>query len=106
MGTREDRGAVVRGGGGRRIMDSLAAYDICGMLVGMILLLFGYRFYKPTLFLGGFTFCAVLTFQLVSQGYSPFTTYGSATSAGIIGGTVAVYLYPLGVFVIGSLWGI
>ena len=34
-------------------MDTLAAYDICGMLVGMILLLFGYRFYKPTLFLGG-----------------------------------------------------
>merc|ERR1711924_433421 len=25
---------------------------------------------------------------------------------GIIGGTIAVYMYPLGVFIIGSLWGI
>merc|ERR1712188_291521 len=92
--------------GGAVQMHALVPFDTCGVLVGLILLLFGYRFYKPTLFLGGFTFCGAMTFELVSQAYSPFTTYGSAVSAGIIGGTIAVYAYPLGVFTIGGLWGI
>jgi len=84
----------------------LLLYDCYGAFVGFLLLLFGYRFYKPALFLGGFTLAAVITFQLVSQSYSPFTTYGAAICSGIIAGTVVVFFYAVGVFVLGSIWGI
>lgn len=84
----------------------LLLYDCAGVFVGLVLLLFGYRFYKPALFLGGFTLAAVVTFQLVSQSYSPFTTYGASICSGIIAGTVVVFFYAIGVFVLGGLWGI
>jgi len=85
-------------------MDPLATFNIVAIVVGFLLLFFGYRFYKPTLFLGGFTFAAMFTFELCLH-LSHTAAYGAGAAAGIIGGTLSVYIYPLGVFVLGALWG-
>jgi len=85
-------------------MDPLAAFNIISMMVGWCLLFFGYRFYKPTLFMGGFSFAAMFTFELCLQ-FSHTAAYGAGAAAGFIGGTLAVYVYPLGVFLLGALWG-
>lgn len=85
-------------------MDPLATFNIIAILVGFIMLFFGYRFYKPMLFLGGFVFAAMFTFELCEH-VSHSAAYGAGLAAGIIGGTLSVYIYCLGVFVLGALWG-
>jgi len=84
--------------------DPLAAFNIIAMTVGFLFVFFGYRFYKPTLFMGGFAFWAMFTFELCYY-ISNLAAYGSAAAAGVIGGTLSLWFYPLGVFTLGALWG-
>jgi len=82
--------------------DPLAAFNIIAMTVGFLFVFFGYRFYKPTLFMGGFAFWAMFTFELCYY-ISNLAAYGSAAAAGVIGGTLSLWFYPLGVFTLGAL---
>merc|ERR1712216_267685 len=83
----------------------LEAYHVCAATIGFSFLLFGYRLYKPSLFLGGFVLGAGITLALVQE-ISHQLAYGPAVCAGIVGGTLALAVYQLGVFLLGSLWGI
>jgi len=85
-------------------MDSLATYNIIAGIIGTLLLFFGYRFYKPSVFFGGFVLGAVAVFQYCVT-TSHLAAYGAGACAGIIFGTLAVVFYELGVFFLGALWG-
>jgi hypothetical protein len=86
-------------------MDDLATFYILGLVLGTLLTFFGYRFYKPSIFFGGFTLGAVSVFEYCYV-YSNPAAYGAGLCSGIIFGTLAVVFYHLGVFFLGALWGI
>ena len=75
------------------------------MLVGCVFFAVGYRFYKPCIFLGGFLFASVVTFVATSS-TSESLAYILAVVLGTIFGTITLYLYPLGVFILGVNWGV
>jgi len=82
-------------------MDSTATFHTIGMTIGLTLLFFGYRFYKPAVFFGGFTLGAVLAFEYVLV-HSKVGAYGAGMCAGIVLGTLGVLFYQLGVFFLGA----
>ena len=94
--------------GQRVVFMSSDADDACfstGIFLGTIMLFFGYRFYKPCVFFGGFILGAVITYTYCVS-TSHVTAYGAGLCAGVIFGTLAIMFYSLGVFFLGALWGI
>jgi len=75
------------------------------MLVGCFFFAVGYRFYRPCLFLGGFSFASTVVFA-ASYSISEILAYFLAVVLGTLFGIITLYLYPLGVFILGVNWGV
>ncbi len=78
-----------------------------GILIGMVQCLWGYRLFKFVLGLTGFLVGGVLA---ATAGYtasgSEIVAWGSGLVGGVLGAMLMVWLYFVGVFVIGALLGI
>lgn len=82
--------------------------DALFLVPGIFYLCVGYRFFRPSMFLAGFTFASTAVFaacygadtDMESAGYIFGTIAGSAF------GFVCLYVYPLGVFILGANWGV
>jgi len=79
--------------------------DIFWLFIGIFLASLGYRFYKPSLFLGGFTLGSVFTCVLCGD-FTGVLRYLIGTMVGLVVGGIALYLYPFGIFVLGFNWGV
>jgi len=75
------------------------------MVLGCFFFALGYRFYKPCLFLGGFSFGSVVMFA-ATYSISETLAYILAVILGTLFGITTLYLYPLGVFILGVNWGV
>jgi len=67
--------------------------------------LFGYRFYRPCLFLSGYLVGGCLAYYLADRS-DEFEHAAVALASGVVGGFVTSNVYPLGVATLGAVWGV
>eukprot|EP01116_Phalansterium_solitarium_P008186 TRINITY_DN2161_c0_g1_i2.p1 TRINITY_DN2161_c0_g1~~TRINITY_DN2161_c0_g1_i2.p1 ORF type:complete len:264 (-),score=16.87 TRINITY_DN2161_c0_g1_i2:305-1096(-) len=78
-----------------------------GIAVGLVFAFFGYRLFKFTLFLcgfivsGGATYFVLTAYVDLENQYIWFVSLG----AGIVGGIVLLFLWTIGIFLLGALLG-
>ncbi|KAJ1542278.1 hypothetical protein HK405_010051 [Cladochytrium tenue] len=79
---------------------------------GVLLLVFGYRLFKPVLFVSGLNFTALVVLAIVSaiaartgNYYSDSVYFFSAFVSGLLGGVVFICFWRAGVFTVGALLG-
>lgn len=76
-------------------------------MMGMMAWLFGYRFYMPMLFVGGFVFAAVGTDYICwSNGLSDTHSAWVVPVTAILFGGLCVLVYQLGCFILGANFGV
>jgi len=76
------------------------------IVLGCIFLIFGYRFYMPMLFSGGFLLAAVVAIVICEQtGVHLSNAQTIASVSGLVLGIVCCVWYPFGCFILGANWG-
>jgi hypothetical protein len=81
-----------------------------GIGIGIMEAFFGYKLFRVTLFLLGFTVSGVAVFigayQNIDNSAVLWIALGMGVPAGLLGGGLSYYLYKVGVFVVGSSLGV
>lgn len=80
-------------------------FDVLSPLVGLFLGFFGYRFYRPCLFLSGYLVGGCIAYYLGDRS-DQVEHAAVALTSGIVGGFITSNVYPLGVATLGGLWGV
>ncbi|TPX69399.1 hypothetical protein SpCBS45565_g02398 [Spizellomyces sp. 'palustris'] len=96
----------------RQIIAQTAVLGAITLVVGVFLLLFGQRFFKVTLFIGGF-FVTALVGYLILTAVEPSSGYPNRATvlllgplaSGVIGGGLALCVWRLGLVAIGAAAG-
>jgi len=90
-----------------KMQTSKLAYSILFLLIGLVSLFAGYRFYMAMLFVGGFVLTAVIT-DYVSQfnGLPQSTCLWVVPVTALLFAVMTILIYQLGVFILGALWGV
>lgn len=96
---------------------------VVGLLLGLLECFYGYRLFKITLFLVGFGVVGVIVFVIAynklpntigsmnisdvsNPGMREFVSAGIAVACGIVGGLFTIFLFFLGIFLLGSVFGV
>jgi hypothetical protein len=80
-------------------------YAALFMVIGLITLVFGYRFYMPVIFMGGLVF-GILATDFICHEYDEPQAEWVVPLVGIIFAILCLFLYRLGTFVLGVNWGV
>lgn len=102
-------GSVLNSYGKVRVAPAIAG--VLAILVGGLICFYGYRLLRFTIFLCGFMVAGlvaalVVELALGSLKWMPTVSWIAFLVAGIAGGSLAVYAYALGVFLVGALAGL
>jgi chemotaxis protein histidine kinase CheA len=88
------------------LQTSGSAYSILFVVLGTLFVLFGYRFYMPMLFFGGFiSFVYITDFLCWYNHFSHSDSIWLVPIVGIIMGVLCMFVYRLGCFTLGAAWG-
>jgi len=74
--------------------------------VGALLLMFGYRYYRMSIYFAGFMFGAAPVFHWTQMFLRPFTCMSISLATGIMTAAVALEIEALGVLMLGAMWGL
>jgi hypothetical protein len=88
------------------IAKSFDARGLAFVPMGVFFNGFGYRFYRPAKFVGGFLFASVLLYLALLTAAGDMTATLVGTLFGVVFGIISLYVYPLGVFILGANWGV
>lgn len=88
------------------IAKSFDARGLAFIPMGVFFNGFGYRFYRPAKFVGGFMFASTLLYLALLTAAGDTTASLVGSLLGVVFGIISLYIYPLGVFILGANWGV
>ena len=79
------------------------------ILIGLIILFFGYRFLKVLLFIAGFYIFSIIGYSILTKTNAgdgnPSVLLWGSIGIGLLGGFLAIFIYRLGIALLGALGG-
>ncbi|CDS03828.1 hypothetical protein LRAMOSA06783 [Lichtheimia ramosa] len=82
------------------------------IIIGLYFMVFGFRFFRPTLGLVGFVFFAVMTWiglvnnePIIGYPHNEIVYICVSIGLGILGGFLFMFFYPIGLYFVGALGG-
>lgn len=84
-----------------------SVYCGVGIAVGLVFAFYGYRLFKLTLFLCGFVVAGLAAYFALTAhvNLEMYYIWGISIAAGLVGGLLLLFLWTIGVFVLGAMMG-